>query len=112
LDSYEAFRGYLENSAIEPLAHGGIDELSSYFEKRLNLKLVEFPYWERVREGSYRRNLIVHNKGEVNKIYREKTGYKGADGYLTIDKLYISNLAEAILNFIDFIHQRISSQVG
>jgi hypothetical protein len=110
LGSYEALRNYLENSAIEPLTHGGIDELSSYFEKRLNLRLEEFPNWGKVREASYRRNLIVHNKGEVNKTYREKIGYKGADGYMGIDKPYISNLADAIVNFIDFTHDRISSQ--
>lgn len=111
LDSYEALRNYLEDSAIEPLTRGGIDELSSYLKKRLNLRLEEFPDWGRVREASYRRNLIVHNKGEVNKTYRDKTGYKGADGYLDIGKPYVSNLANAIVDFIDFMHDRISSKV-
>jgi hypothetical protein len=109
IDSYQAFRNYLENAAIEPLSRGGIEEVSSYFEKRLNVRLDEFPNWDEMKEVSYRRNIIVHNKGEVNKTYREKTSYNGPDGYLPINKPYISNTVDVTIKFIDFVHERVSA---
>jgi hypothetical protein len=109
IDSYQAFRNCLENAAIEPLSRGGIEEASSYFEKRLNVRLDEFPNWDEMKEVSYRRNIIVHNKGEVNKTYREKTGYNGPHGYLGINKPYISNAVDVTIKFIDFVHERVSA---
>jgi len=90
----------------------GIDDLSKSFRKHLGLRLEELGErdWKTVREASHRRNIIVHNKGKVDRKYREKTGYAGTNGYLAIDKPYISNLVDAIVNFIDFIHDRVSRQ--
>jgi hypothetical protein len=111
INNYEAFRNYVENAAVEDLSRGGIEEVSSYFEKRLRVRLDEFPKWSELKEVSYRRNLIVHNKGEVNNSYREKTGYNGPDGYLPINKPYISSTVDATIKFIDFVHERVSAKL-
>lgn len=109
IDSPEALRNCLENAAIEPLSRGGMEEALDYFKKRLNVRLDEFPNWEDMKEVSCRRNIIVHNKGEVNETYREKTGYNGPDGYLGINKPYISTAVDVTIKFIDFVHERVSA---
>jgi hypothetical protein len=110
--SLDELREYLADSATEPLSHGGIDDVASYFEKRLNLRLQDFADWQKVREASYRRNLIVHNKGNVNETYREKTGYKGPAGYLeNIDMPYVADRADSIVGLIDFVHEKVSNTI-
>jgi hypothetical protein len=110
--SLDELREYLADSATEPVSHGNIDDVASYFEKRLNLRLQDFANWQKVREACYRRNLIVHNKGNVNETYREKTGYKGPAGYLgDTDMPYVADRAGSIVGLIDFVHEKVSNTI-
>lgn len=110
-ESLEKFREYLANEDIDPLFRKGIEEVVEYFHKRLNLNLEESPGWERMREASFRRNIIVHNKGEVNDIYRRNTHYDGPAGRPPWDAGYLDSVADAIVSLIDFVHEKLSEHV-
>ncbi len=45
--------------------------------------------WVDFKERFYRRNLIFHNSGIPNKIYRQKTGYQGNNEVLKVSKEYL-----------------------
>jgi hypothetical protein len=47
--------------------------------------------WKSMREYFQRRNILLHNNGRINSIYRQKTGHNGAEGHLSVDKEYLSN---------------------
>lgn len=110
-ESLEEFREYLANEDIDPLFRGGIDEVADYFRKRLKLNLEESSGWEKVREASCRRNIIVHNKGEVNDVYRANTHYNGPAGHPPWDASYLDKVTDATVSFIDFVHEKLSKQM-
>ena len=47
--------------------------------------------WNEFKERFYRRNIIIHNSGKPNKLYRTKTGYDGEDERLTVSKVYLKD---------------------
>lgn len=76
------------------LFNQGIDGVEEYVEQKFNVKLPALPDWKRFKERFYRRNIIVHNSGIVNKIYRSKTGYKGKDIKLQVTEKYLEKSIE------------------
>lgn len=57
---------------------------SEIFQTRIPYRWVDF------KERFYRRNVIIHNSGIPNKIYRQKTGYKGNNDELTVSTDYLN----------------------
>lgn len=106
----QALRRELAERHIEALGRGSIDDSSQYFEKKFSVSFSAFDRWPTLRECIYRRNLIVHNRGQVNQTYRTKTGYTGADKKLTTDMEYINEAAEVISDFMQYIHDRVGSK--
>jgi hypothetical protein len=56
-----------------------VENINEYFEKKFDVQLSQFPSWKGFKERFYRRNIIVHNSGMTNRLYRSKTGYKGQE---------------------------------
>ncbi len=94
----------LAQREVDTLGYGSIDEINNYFEKKFNIALSKFERWELLREANYRRNIIIHNKGRTNQKYCEKTGYKIKNKSLTTSGQYVHDLADTLINFINFIH--------
>jgi hypothetical protein len=70
--SIATLRRHLARSETDALGYGSIDDLATYLQRKFNILIQEEPFWPSVREAIYRRNLIIHNKGFVNEIYRAK----------------------------------------
>jgi hypothetical protein len=89
----------------EGIGYGSIDDVATYYSKKFRTELSAFPAWAELREVVYRRNLIVHNRGRVNEIYRRKTGYREKSEILKTDSIYIDHASRTILEFFAFVHQ-------
>jgi len=66
-----------------------IENIERYFEEKFNVQLSLFPSWKEFKERFYRRNIVVHNSGMTNKLYRLKTGYRGKDKQMTVSQQYL-----------------------
>jgi len=66
-----------------------IETVSQYLEEKFNLKISEFVDWKNFKERFYRRNIILHNLGMPNRLYRLKTGYKGKNRLMIVSKRYL-----------------------
>jgi len=66
-----------------------IEVIRQYFEKKFKIDMSKLVEWKVFKERFYRRNILLHNSGVPNKIYREKTGYRGEDKRLTATKDYL-----------------------
>jgi hypothetical protein len=67
-----------------------IDEIDTYIKKKFGIELSKFSNWRQFKERFYRRNLIIHNSGDVDETYRSKTGYGGRDIKLKVTEKYLS----------------------
>jgi hypothetical protein len=110
-NSISNLRRYLAKSETDILGYGGIDDLEAYFQKKFNISVQQEPFWPGVREASYRRNLIIHNRSVVNKVYREKIGSHISNSKLETDSKYVSNATDDIVSFMDFVHHSIANKL-
>lgn len=109
-ESMDSLIVHMAQKEVDKILYGDIDEQADYIEKLFGLSLYsEFAEWNIVREASYRRNLIIHNRGITNKTYCLKTGHRKADEHLNTESDYVLN-TKSYISFIDFIHLRISEK--
>jgi len=66
------------------------EEIKKYFKQRFSIDISNFVDWKEFKERFYRRNIIIHNSGFPNELYRLKTGYKGKSKHLCVSKSYLS----------------------
>ncbi len=71
------------------IVNDDIEEINKYFKQRFNVDLSNIVNWRKFRERFYRRNVIVHNSGMPNQLYRLKTGYKGKQKPLAVSENYL-----------------------
>jgi hypothetical protein len=70
-----------------------IDEIRKDLKHFLNIDLkLDTDNWNALRECFQRRNILLHNNGKINLVYRQKTGYDGTQEYLSVDKEYLTNV--------------------
>ena len=108
--SMPALRRALAEREAEALGYKSIDEVEKTLNRKFGVCLSDFQNWQAVREIVYRRNLLVHNRGVVNEIYRSTTGFKGKAKHLTTDMEYVQAAASTILEFIEFIGANLGSE--
>ncbi len=73
LTSYEEIIFHIDYEQLDNYGHLDIDKLNNELKNRFGLDLSkDFNAWEDLRENYYRRNVIVHNKFQVSKIYNDK----------------------------------------
>ena len=87
----DAARKDVMEKEVAALLYRDIEDISKYFEQKFNIDLSELTEWKKFKELLYRRNIIVHNSGVVNQIYRSKTGYKGKKTVLDVSYRYLNN---------------------
>jgi hypothetical protein len=92
---------------VSDLQYDSIDGIAEYFNEKFHIDFVnDFTMWPIVREASYRRNAIIHNKGIADKIYCLKTGHKKIGESLNTDINYVTKVCDAIIEFIHYTHEQ------
>jgi hypothetical protein len=108
VQSIDELISYMAEKEVEGLAYESVDDLAKYFDDKLNINIVKtFVLWSIIREASYRRNIIVHNRGITNKIYCIKTGHKKIGEDLQTDIAYVIAVTDAVKAFLDFLHETV-----
>lgn len=79
----------IEKEALS-IINQDIEDISKYFEQRFSINISQFVNWKKFGERFYRRNILVHNSGMPNKLYRLKTGYKGKDERMVVSRNYLN----------------------
>jgi hypothetical protein len=90
LSDIEDAKGQIIEKEIGAIVNEDLDKLAKYFDDKFNLKLAKNSNWSRFKERFYRRNIIVHNSGYPNKLYRQKTGYKGKNKKMDVSEVYLA----------------------
>lgn len=75
---------------IRSLFMKDIEEINKYFKDKFNLDLSQFTDWMQFTERFYRRNILIHNKGQINEVYIQKTSYEGKDLKLDVTENYLN----------------------
>jgi hypothetical protein len=101
---------HLARCETDAIGHGNVDDLATYLQRRYEIQVQQEAFWLSVREASYRRNLIVHNRGVVNEIYRSKIGGR-VGSQLDTNGAYLSSVLRAINDFIEYIHVSVSHKL-
>lgn len=72
-NSMDDFIESLIDQKVKRVGYNNIDQNCELFLKKFKIDIKkDFPRWEELREKYYRRNLIVHNQGEITEDYKKK----------------------------------------
>jgi hypothetical protein len=110
-DSRDELLEYLAQREADDLGRGSIDAIDAYYTRKFNIALSASPSWKVIREGSYRRNLFVHNRGVTNDIYCKAVGYPTVGTHLTPDFDYIKNLLKHFRGIARFTYTHLKKKV-
>lgn len=92
----------LAQKEVDQLGHGSIDGISDYIKDKFNITVNAFDKWDLVVEATYRRNLVIHNKGITNDVYCKKIGIDKRGEKLSLDIDYIVKTSENLIELSNF----------
>lgn len=102
--SIKAIVNGIAQKEVDQLGYGSIDAAAKYFKDKFNIDFSDYEGWDRIVEASYRRNLIIHNKGRTNNIYCKRIGHKKRGEQLFVNIEYITSLGENLIGFSEFCY--------
>lgn len=109
--SMEDLLNHVVDREVDELGYKDIDEVADYFQERLGIDLrASFGGWEAVREATYRRNVVIHNRGIANAIYCQKTGCGTPGDRVSPDVEYCNGTVESVLAFMQAVHQEVAEK--
>ncbi len=109
-DSINALHKNIAKNITENYGYMDIDEFNEEISFKFNFSLnKEFEEWEGLREIYYRRNIIIHNRSTISKIYLKKMNHppESLNKLALIDINYVKSANEIIIKYIQFIFKKI-----
>lgn len=104
---------YLIEKEIKQVLNLDIEEINSYLKKTFKgIDLAKIKDWNDFKECFYRRHLIVHNNGMIDKKYCIKTGYSGKLTSLTVDEDYLNNCLKLFEKYSEKIYKFFKKKFG
>lgn len=101
-------RGLAERK-VETLSYSSFSSLRSFFEEHFNLSICPEQHFVQLNEAIENRNIIVHNRGIINKRYVENTGLRsdkvGKVRSLGIDA--IESIIQALLSIVKSLDKEV-----
>jgi len=104
---------YLADKETYKFGRMDIDEFGNELDKRFNIHLnEEFEYWEALREKYYRRNIIVHNDGNISETYLKKMNLSSdnLNRKLICDEDYLLETNNNLKEYMSFIFDKIKEK--
>ena len=78
-----------------------IDKVANDLENMFSIDMTTLNGFDIIREASYRRHIIVHNKGIIDKKYHEKIPNSEIGARLSTDSEYVIAVITAVGQFVD-----------
>jgi len=103
--------GYLATTKAKKFLDENIDEVVDKLKKDFNFDVSGFKQFNILREASYRRNIVVHNRGITDKDYCQKILGSQIGVTLSTDFQYIETLTTVIGRFIDHLDNHFSRKM-
>jgi len=101
-ESHDALLRTMARREADALGHGSIDDFARYLKERMGTDVSLFPEWKRLRESSYRRNLLAHTRGVTNETYCSKVGFRKNGVRLSTTLHYTAKTANTVMRFIEY----------
>ncbi|MEZ8127498.1 hypothetical protein [Enterovibrio norvegicus] len=106
-DSMQSLVAYLAKNEVDQLGHGSVDDISTYLDDKFGIDMKKLDFWNEVVEATYRRNIVVHNKGFTNDKYCNRMCYPKENKKLSMDTDYLISTTENLIKLCDYISDSI-----
>lgn len=110
--TYEEIIFHMSYKQVEKYAYLNIDRFNRELKSKFDIDLsINFKNWDELRENYYRRNVVVHNKSRISKIYAFKMNCEDEIEHgLRSNPNYIKSVGNNIDKYIDFIYDKITAK--
>ena len=115
-ETLQDFRSELINELIDEylfkLFYKPIDEISKELSRLHLIELNEFQDWTKLKEAYYKRNIVTHNNGIINRKYYRDINLPDCEigEEVKITAEYLRDVSNTLDNFIDFVHTKICNK--
>lgn len=93
----------IENK-VDKISRGDINKIKDYINSTFGFNLEsDESRWKKFTEFFYRRNIVVHNDGKVDRLYRLKTGYTGKKERLRVSEEYLDGATYSFRFYVKII---------
>jgi len=89
----------LIDKELDLIMQEDIDHVANILKKKFKLDLPKRQDWKKFSEIFYRRNLLVHTRGKIDRKYLEKTKSKITRKYLIVDEKYLTESISIFLKY-------------
>lgn len=100
----------LAQSEVDMLGYGSIEDMQECYDKRFKCNFNLFESWNEIVESSYRRNIIVHNRGIINNKYKQKFKNHRLGSKLDTTTEYTVELCDHLQLFFDFVNSNVGNK--
>jgi len=104
-DSWKEMSEEEQETKIFRLVENDIKEAAITIRKIFGLDLKVENDWRDFAEYTYRRHVFIHNRGFPSKKYKDRTGYRGTEIKLSIDKNYVEKGISLFKKYTDLIEE-------
>jgi len=104
-DSWKKMNEEDQETKIFHLVEDDIKEAAKTIRKVFGLDLKKEEDWRDFAEYTYRRHVFTHNHGFPSKKYKDRTGYRGDEIKLSIDKNYVEKGILLFKKYSDLIEE-------
>ena len=102
--SFSSMKQLINGLAVErakKILDGNIDKVASNLKNAFSIDITTLNGFDIIREASYRRHIIVHNKGIIDKKYHEKIPNSEISASPSTDSEYVLSVIASVGQFID-----------
>ncbi len=103
-NSLDDLKAHVIDQEIQDVLYRDIEDAKRSIARRYAVDIGVFDGWEDFKERLYRRNIIMHNAGRPNAVYRRRTGYVGSDDQLTVSEDYMIESFDLFAKAVNHIH--------
>ena len=97
-DSMDSIKKQIIEKETNEIINQDIEQVKAYFIERFNIDISKYVQWNKFKERFFRRNILIHNSGIPNELYRKKTGLQEKE-ILTVDRKYLNESIKLFDNF-------------
>lgn len=111
VNTLEEAQKIVVDEILDDLMRKDIEKINKFLKEKFKLELSKLKDWKKFTERFYRRNVIIHNDGYPNDIYREKTGLNKKYRLFVTDS-YFKETLNLFDNYSHTITDHIESKLG
>ncbi|MDH3890362.1 MAG: hypothetical protein OEV49_04710 [candidate division Zixibacteria bacterium] len=111
--SVKQLKNNIIDRELDRLGHESIDGIAKFFQERMTVHISQdLLKWSDLRAAYYTRNLVVHNRAEMNKYVHDRIKLCPIGQKVTVKSKLITDLTDALTELNEHLYRTVRVKAG